>query len=83
MDSKAARATLVQRRHIIEGLTKEHTQETEMEKLVRYQGAIEALDAALEDEQAHGTSDSRRGPRCRGTIRRGGSRRVPENHGHG
>ena len=55
MDSKAARARLVQRRHIIEGLTKEHTQETEMEKLVQYQRAIEALDAALEDEQAHGT----------------------------
>jgi hypothetical protein len=54
--AKAARARLVeQRRHIIEGLTKEHTQETEMEKLVHYQRANEALDAALEDEQAHGT----------------------------
>ena len=54
--AKAARARLVeQRRHIIEGLTKEHTQETNMEKLLRYQRTIEALDAALEGEQAHGT----------------------------
>ena len=54
---RAARNNLVeQRRLVIEDLAKVYTHVTpsDMQKLVHYQEAIDALDAALADEQAHG-----------------------------